>query len=44
MGNPGTCYGRDITAKTLCQHEDAINAFDLAILYDLTEELPKNSA
>jgi len=39
----GKCYGWNTAAKTLCQYEDAINNFDLAILYDLVEELPKNS-
>jgi hypothetical protein len=43
MPRVGGCYGWDKTAKMLCQHEDAINNFDLAILYDLVEELAKNS-
>jgi hypothetical protein len=43
MGESGRCYGWNSAAKMLCQYEDAINSFDLAVLYDLVEELPKNS-
>jgi hypothetical protein len=44
FSQPGKCYGWNTAAKMLCEYEDAINGFDLAILYDLVEELPKRSA
>ena len=41
--NPNTCYGRDKSAKLLCESSAAIEQFDVQTLETLLTQMPENS-